>query len=114
MYNNTPPKPSQRTRPKWVKAPQGLIDIWRVSHRDANDRWTVVGIFKIEDAAYKAADYHWDRLGIHLRRSVSVDHKAAIEVNKKFYVVNILPFKFTEPPPLVEYAPHQSDGDIPF
>jgi hypothetical protein len=96
-----------------MKAPHGLIDIWRITRKDSNDKWLVVGAFRTEEAAYQAADSLWERLGIYIRKSITVEHKAAIEIKKKFYVVNVLPFKFTEPEP-VDDRPHQSDGDIPF
>ena len=100
--------PSTRRRPKWLKIPEGLINLWRLSHHEGNNVWRVDGIFKGEEAAYAKADEIW---AVNRSRScpIRVEHKAGIEINGKLYVVNVIPvvcadeFPLTMPPNLMDH-----------
>lgn len=97
-----PLPPSKRKRPKIVQVPKGMIHIWRVSHfkptKVGSATWDLFGIFSDEETAYEAADNLWNNLGSYERRSIRVEHKAALHINGKYYLVNVLPFKFKDIP----------------
>ena len=93
-----PIPPSKRKRPKWVPAPEGLIDAWRVSMHRSGVQWTLLGFYSNEDAAYAKADQEWERVPMDCTSGVRVEHKAALEIKGRLHMVNILPFKFLDEP----------------
>lgn len=94
----TPTPPSKRKRPKWKPVQEGLIDAWRLSYHRNGTQWTLIGCYRSEEQAYAIADDLWEAGfgGSYSRNSIRVEHKAAIGINGKLYLVNILPFVFED------------------
>lgn len=92
-------KPS-RNKPKYrLSVPAGCIEVWRVSKWDGYSN-TYHGIFRSEEEAYRVADDVYVRdVRMNFRPKVTVEHKAAILIGDKFFFVNLVPIKFTEPHP---------------
>lgn len=99
-------KPSAN-KPKFRrKVPPGCTSIYRISQWDGRHS-AYHGIYRDEAEAYRVADGvwmkaqgPWDRNSTVLpNKRVNVEHKAAIEVDGRYYIVNLDPIEFTESPP---------------
>jgi hypothetical protein len=101
--------PSQRKRPKWFKVPNGLIDVWRVSHHkpsgNGSSQWVLAGFFSSEEKAFDNADSLWLSLPLSSRTGIRVEHKAGLFIENKLYLVGVAPIKFKDDVP----EPDKSD-----
>lgn len=101
-FNRT--KPSMN-RPKNRRVvPLGCVSVWRV-HKWDGKRNTYFGIYRDEEVAYAAADAEWDKVigpdpywsrGSYTK--MEVEHKGAMLIDGRYFIVNLDPIKFTEPP----------------
>jgi hypothetical protein len=89
--------PSKRKRPHWVSVPPPLIDLWRVFYNNAGKYTLICFCFDV-DQAYAEADKVWERLSMNEKSSVRIDHKGALVIQGKVYLVNVLPIKVMAPP----------------
>jgi hypothetical protein len=99
-------KPSSN-KPKYRReVPAGCISVYRV-HKWDGKRNVYFGIYRDEALAYQVADAEWDKVvkygcwNRHERIRVEVEPKAALLIGDRFYIVNLDPIKFTEPPECV-------------
>lgn len=76
---------SKREKP----IPKGCTDVWRV-YKVVNSKWECLGIFSDKEYAYRVAE---TRSLSRPRARVVVEHKAAILISGKTYLVNVLPIK---------------------
>lgn len=103
------PNPSQANRPKWLKVPESLIDIWRVS-TFRTGRWTLVCHVTSEDQAYIEAAKLVNGKPFWSEQDARIEHKAGLRIGDKLYLVNVLPIKVL--PPLVP-KPISSENENP-
>jgi hypothetical protein len=90
--------PSRNKPKRRMEIPPGCISIFRIHHYDGRKN-VYHGVYRNEDEAYRIADSMWlqqPRWGD--RNYFEVEHKAAIELEGRFYIVNLAPIRFTEPP----------------
>lgn len=79
-------RPSTR-KPKYTrKVPPGCVDVWRVTQFDGR-RFIVIDVFLDEALAYQEAD------DLHMKCNsyVQVEHKAAVQLGDRAYIVNLDP-----------------------
>jgi hypothetical protein len=100
-FNRT--KPSANKPKHRREVPAGCFSVYRVKKWDGK-RTTYYGVFREEDMAFRVADDEWDKVvkpwswsrDGHVR--VEVEHKAAVLLDGRFFLVNLDPIRFTEPP----------------
>ncbi len=85
--------PSMRRRPGWAKCLEGMIDVWRVSHRTQGDHYEFAGYYAKEGNAWLKADEMYKE---GKRAGLRVEHKAGINVNGKLFLVNIKPIQLSD------------------
>lgn len=92
-------KPSAN-RPKFRrKVPNGCVDVYRIHQWDGR-RNVYHGIYRDEEEAYRVADEVWRKCFERTSRlKVYVDHKAAIILDGRCFLVNLDPITFAEPNP---------------
>jgi hypothetical protein len=94
-------KPSANKPVRRRMVPPGCVSVYRV-HRWHGGRNSYYGIYRDEAEAYRVADAEWRKIALGIRvldlpSRVEVEHKAAIELDGRFFLVNLDPIKFTEP-----------------
>lgn len=89
-------KPSDRRKPHRLKIPPGCIDVWQVTRRyNPKHHPNTNAIATYQDEALAFA--HADRIHSDVN-PVRVQHRAAIQLHDKFYLVNIPQTKFSDHP----------------
>lgn len=114
-------KPSANKTKYRREVPPGCVSIFRISQWSGS-RAVYHGSYRNEDEAYQVADDLWKQALGPYRREVSVlqntkvhvEHKAAIEIDGRFHIVNIDPIKFSEPPtPIEDVVVQPSEEHVP-
>lgn len=92
--------PSQRKYAEHMKVSAGCVDVWRINivqhgrvsiHSQWRDRAKCME--RADELHKRTLLYYMDRQNLQL---VYVEHKAAIEIDGKFHIVNIPTFKFAD------------------
>lgn len=91
-------KPSAN-RPKFRRqVPKGCVDVYRIHQWDGH-RNVYYGVYADEEEAYRIADEMWAKhiLERNWRCKIYVDHKAAVVLDGKWFLVNLDAITLTEP-----------------
>ena len=97
--------PSRNKPARKFKVPPGAVSIYRITSFDWS-RPVYHGLYRDEKQAYRIADELWlsqKDYGTNATK-YRVEHKAAIEIEGRFYIINMVPVKFSAPEGLSEVS----------